>query len=97
MCANVDSDFNCSKLEGSSDDGECGKLMDDLTLGASASDLNCRRGSAQQTLTAPDNSSFQLETDYIQRYLGKLTVLQESKLVQLRDCMTELQKGKVSL
>lgn len=38
---------------------------------------------------------FQLETDYIQRYLGELTVLQESRLVQLRKWVTDLLKGKV--
>lgn len=38
---------------------------------------------------------FQLEADYIQRYLGELTVLQESRLVQLRTCVSDLLKGKV--
>lgn len=36
-----------------------------------------------------------METDYIQRYLGELTVLQESRLVQLRKWVTDLLKGKV--
>ena len=44
-----------------------------------------------------DHKSFQLDHDYIQRYLGKLTVMQESKLVQLRECIADLQKGKVSV
>nr|CAD7199101.1 unnamed protein product [Timema douglasi] len=38
---------------------------------------------------------FQLETDYIQRYLGQLTLLQESCLVQLREWVANLQRGKV--
>lgn len=38
---------------------------------------------------------FQLETDYIQRYLGELSVLQESRLVQLRKWISELLKGKI--
>lgn len=38
---------------------------------------------------------FQLESDYIRRYLGELTPLQESNLVQLKKWVSELQKGKV--
>lgn len=41
-------------------------------------------------------SQFQLDTDYIQRYLGELTLLQESRLVQLRKWVADLQKGKVN-
>ncbi|XP_059470785.1 SEC14-like protein 1 isoform X2 [Neocloeon triangulifer] len=68
-------------------------LAEELTLGASASDL-LRRHSVSQSLGSGDHKSFQLDHDYIQRYLGKLTMMQESKLVQLRECMAELQKGK---
>ncbi|KAF4524801.1 hypothetical protein B566_EDAN010176 [Ephemera danica] len=75
--------------------GECEKQLDDLNLGASASNLTHCHSGGQPTLPGGESGSFQLETDYIQRYLGKLTVLQESKLVQLRDCMTDLQKGKI--
>ncbi|XP_023332657.1 SEC14-like protein 1 [Eurytemora carolleeae] len=35
-----------------------------------------------------------LEQDYIQMFLGKLEPMQESRLVQLKQCMAELQKGK---
>jgi len=35
-----------------------------------------------------------LEQDYIQMFLGKLEPMQESRLVQLKKCMTELQKAK---
>lgn len=38
---------------------------------------------------------FQLETDYIQRYLGELSPIQESNLVQLKKWVADLQKGKV--
>jgi hypothetical protein len=41
-------------------------------------------------------SQFQLDTDYIQRYLGELSLLQESRLVQLRKWVADLQKGKVN-
>ncbi|CAB3374888.1 Hypothetical predicted protein [Cloeon dipterum] len=68
-------------------------LAEELTLGASASDL-LRRHSVSQSLGSGDHKSFQLDHDYIQMYLGKLTMMQESKLVQLRECMAELQKGK---
>jgi hypothetical protein len=40
-------------------------------------------------------SQFQLDSDYIQRYLGELSLLQESRLVQLRKWVADLQKGKV--
>jgi hypothetical protein len=35
-----------------------------------------------------------LDQDYIQMFLGKLEPMQESRLVQLKQCMTELQKDK---
>ena len=37
-----------------------------------------------------------LEAEYIERYLGALTPLQESRLVQLRKWLQETHKGKVS-
>lgn len=40
---------------------------------------------------------YQLDTDYIQRYLGELTPIQESRLIQLRKWVAHLQKGKVSI
>lgn len=40
---------------------------------------------------------FQLETDYIKRYLGELSLIQESNLVQLKKWVADLQKGKVSI
>ena len=40
---------------------------------------------------------YQLETDYIQRYLGELTLMQESSLIQLRKSIADLQKGKVAI
>ena len=38
---------------------------------------------------------FKLEAEYIQRCLGKLEPLQESRLVQMKAWVAELQKGKV--
>ncbi|CAA9997720.1 unnamed protein product [Nesidiocoris tenuis] len=37
----------------------------------------------------------QLDSEYIQRYLGQLTLMQESKLVQLRKSFAQLHKAKV--
>ena len=42
----------------------------------------------------PDPAS-KLEQDYIQMFLGKLEPMQESRLVQLKQYMGELLKGKV--
>ncbi|KAL0102728.1 hypothetical protein PUN28_018200 [Cardiocondyla obscurior] len=38
----------------------------------------------------PSNREMQLSSDYIERYLGKLDMIQESKLVQLRHSIEEL-------
>ncbi|XP_011863997.1 PREDICTED: protein real-time [Vollenhovia emeryi] len=38
----------------------------------------------------PSNREMQLSSDYIERYLGKLDMIQESKLVQLRHSIAEL-------
>lgn len=38
---------------------------------------------------------FTLDSEYIKRYLGELTTMQESRLLQLRKWIAELQKGKV--
>uniref|UniRef100_A0A0V0GBY7 Putative phosphatidylinositol transfer protein sec14 n=1 Tax=Triatoma dimidiata TaxID=72491 RepID=A0A0V0GBY7_TRIDM len=51
-----------------------------------------RRNSGQQT---SKECQSQLDTEYIQRYLGQLTMMQESRLVQLRKSFAQLHKGKV--
>ncbi|KAG7308349.1 hypothetical protein JYU34_005545 [Plutella xylostella] len=43
--------------------------------------------------TPPDQ--YTLDSEYIKRYLGELTPMQESRLLQLRKWISELQKGKV--
>lgn len=40
--------------------------------------------------------SDKLDADYIKRYLGDLTPLQESCLIRLRQWLQETHKGKVS-
>ena len=48
----------------------------------------------EQSLTDNQDPASKLEQDYIQMFLGKLEPMQESRLVQLKQCMNELQKGK---
>ena len=48
----------------------------------------------EQSLTENQDPASKLEQDYIQMFLGKLEPMQESRLVQLKQCMNELQKGK---
>lgn len=43
-------------------------------------------------VTLPDK----LDTDYIRRYLGELSPLQESCLIRLRQWLQETHKGKVA-
>lgn len=38
-----------------------------------------------------------LDADYIERYLGQLSPLQESCLIRLRQWLQEMQKGKVNV
>jgi len=40
-------------------------------------------------------SKIWLEDEYIKRYIGELTPLQESKLVQFKKQLSQLQKSKV--
>ncbi|CAK1580667.1 unnamed protein product [Parnassius mnemosyne] len=52
-------------------------------------------------LAAPDSQrhsqpdQYTLDSEYIKRYLGELTPMQESRLLQLRKWIADLQKGKV--
>eukprot|EP00092_Neocalanus_flemingeri_P014563 GFUD01015712.1.p1 GENE.GFUD01015712.1~~GFUD01015712.1.p1 ORF type:complete len:748 (+),score=196.06 GFUD01015712.1:565-2808(+) len=48
----------------------------------------------EQSLTDNQDPASKLEQDYIQMFLGKLEPMQESRLVQLKQYMNELQKGK---
>jgi len=43
------------------------------------------------------DDKYRLDADYIKRYLGELSLLEESKLIQLRTWLAHLQKGNVSL
>jgi len=48
----------------------------------------------EQGLNEGGDPASKLDQDYIQMFLGKLEPMQESRLVQLKQCMAELQKGK---
>merc|ERR1719245_1559746 len=48
-----------------------------------------------QSITENTDPSGKLEQDYIQMYLGQLSPIQESQLVQLQSWVSELLKGKV--
>jgi len=48
----------------------------------------------EQGLSDGGDPASKLDQDYIQMFLGKLEPMQESRLVQLKQCMAELQKGK---
>ncbi|KAK8731825.1 hypothetical protein OTU49_007284 [Cherax quadricarinatus] len=61
----------------------------ELHLGASATNLP----SIDKVNLNEDNNK--LDADYIKRCLGDLTPLQESRLIQLKKWVAELQKGKV--
>ena len=49
-----------------------------------------------RTVTVDDLPVDKLDADYIRRYLGDLTPLQESCLIRLRQGLQETHKGKVS-
>lgn len=41
------------------------------------------------------DDKYRLDADYIQRYIGKLSLIEESQLIQLRTWVGHLQKGNV--
>jgi len=43
------------------------------------------------------DDKYRLDAEYIQRYLGELSLLEESQLIQLRTWLAHLQKGNVRL
>ncbi|CAG7668652.1 unnamed protein product [Allacma fusca] len=85
--------------------------MEDLQLGASASSLKSqhshlsrqRSGSGDKGLIplircdsfSEEDDKFRLDADYIQRYLGELSLLEESQLIQLRTWLHHLQRGNL--
>ncbi|XP_073956386.1 real-time [Choristoneura fumiferana] len=55
--------------------------------------LSPRANTEPTRLSQPDQ--YTLDSEYIKRYLGELTPMQESRLLQLRKWIADLQKGKV--
>lgn len=85
--------LTCSFSSGDELGGVNGKLAE-VTITTSAGNQLIRQGSSSSN-TLPN--TYHLEADYIQRYLGELTPIQESQLVQLKNNFAHLQKGKVSI
>ncbi|KAM8961413.1 SEC14-like protein 5 isoform 2-T2 [Pelodytes ibericus] len=56
--------------------------------------LEAGRGDLSNPVTDPHADADKLEADYIERYLGKLTPMQESALIHLRQWLQETHKGK---
>ncbi|KYN12771.1 Protein real-time [Trachymyrmex cornetzi] len=54
-----------------------------------------QKRSSEEEKKNVDENKMQLSSDYIERYLGKLDMLQESKLVQLRHSIEELRGSSV--
>ncbi|KAB7498783.1 SEC14-like protein 5, partial [Armadillidium nasatum] len=70
--------------ENSHSGSEDSAVFENLHLGASAASQNRK-----------EDTFSKLDSDYIKRCLGDLSPLQESRLVQLKKWVAELQKGKV--
>lgn len=68
---------------------EAEKPMDKLRRKSSAKGRDLEQGMAENT-----DPASKLDQDYIQMFLGKLEPMQESRLVQLKTQMADLQKGK---
>jgi len=68
---------------------EAEKPMDKLRRKSSAKGRDLEQGMAENA-----DPASKLDQDYIQMFLGKLEPMQESRLVQLKTQMAELQKGK---
>lgn len=87
-----------SKSEGAAAAAAAGSAPSSAS--ASAPNRSLRRKSSGvrgdiDALHITEDTSNKLEQDYIQMYLGELTPMQESKLVQLKNRVSELLKGKV--
>ncbi|XP_076455450.1 SEC14-like protein 1 [Babylonia areolata] len=63
-----------------------------LVLGASAASMHGQEPEGAAAL--PDNPS-KLDEDYIARFLGHLTPVEESRLVQLQQWLSQTHKGKI--
>nr|KAF6458704.1 SEC14 like lipid binding 1 [Rousettus aegyptiacus] len=63
-----------------------------LKEGPSSEALSNPSGAPEPVATTPDDK---LDADYIKRYLGDLTPLQESCLIRLRQWLQETHKGKI--
>nr|XP_015215255.1 PREDICTED: SEC14-like protein 5 isoform X2 [Lepisosteus oculatus] len=67
------------------------RLELDVLTHSSTKEPSCNLSSSATEPTTPDDK---LDADYIERYLGQLTPMQESCLIQLRQWLQETHKGK---
>ncbi|XP_008303806.1 SEC14-like protein 1 [Stegastes partitus] len=63
--------------------------------GSSAKDGLCSKDPTSPVELLPGSPDDKLDADYIRRYLGDLTPLQESCLIRLRQWLQETHKGKI--
>jgi len=66
-----------------------------LVLGATAASICSDKPINAEVPTSPEKNVGKLEDVYIERFLGSLTPVQESRLVQLRQWLQDTHKGKV--
>ncbi len=92
----VKKDSNQSDLAKAGESGASAGVCETATETSSGKNAAPRRkSSCFDALRISDDSSKKLEQDYIQMYLGELTPIQESQLVQLKSRVSDLLKGKV--
>ncbi|XP_064624503.1 SEC14-like protein 1 [Lineus longissimus] len=67
----------------------------DLELGATAANFGATAAVTTSDLKEDAIAKTKIDTEYIERFLGKLTPVQESRLIQLRKWLQETHKEKV--
>ena len=77
------------------EDEEYSMSSSSLMLGASATNIAHESGSDGEGGMEGEAAGDKLDAEYIQRFLGELTLYQESKLIQLRKMLQNTHKGKV--
>ncbi|XP_044301650.1 SEC14-like protein 5 isoform X3 [Varanus komodoensis] len=78
--------------EATSTAGDSGSALTECSSHRSGKE---QRGTASPPLEASTPDADKLDSDYIERYLGQLTPMQESCLIRLRQWLQETHKGKI--
>jgi len=66
-------------------------------FGATEIEISCLKRFLPEFYMFVSGGNYKLDSDYIHRYLGELSIMEESQLMQLRKWVGDLQKGKVSV